>query len=169
MLFFNVFICIFNIFAISQAGLIFWTDIEEGEAKIERAQLDGTNRKIVIGQPSIDIKAPRGLALDLNRRRLFWCDTDLNGLFSTDYEGQNRQALLKDQTTKWLSKPISISFFEDRIYWLDQTFNRGSVASVSTTIITDSPELLAMNVGHDIHDIKILSDKNQQGLLFCLC
>ena len=100
--------------------------------------------------------------MDLKRQKIFWCDSILNSLYSADYEGHNRQALLKDETTKWLSKPIGVAFFEGRLYWLDQTFNEGSVSSVST-VIDGGPELLAQELGHEVHDIKIFSSKNQQG------
>ena len=142
-----------------QDGLVFWTDIGD-HAKIERAYLDGSDRKVIVKD---NLKSPQGLSLDLKQRKIYWCDSEISGLFSVDYEGQNREVLLKGQTAKWLSRPVDLAYFEGRLYWLDETFNSGSVSSVST-IINDNPEILAQKLGHDVHDIKIMSKKNQQGI-----
>ena len=91
----------------------------------------------------------------------------MSGLFSVDYEGHYREVLLKGQTTKWLSRPVDVAYFEGRLYWLDEAFNSGSVSSVST-IVNDNPEILAQKLGHDVHDIKIMSKKNQQGNFFTI-
>ena len=140
--------------------MIFWTDIGS-HAKIERAYLDGSDRKVIVKD---NLKSPQGLSLDLKQRKIYWCDSEMSGLFSVDYEGQNRIVLLKGQTTKWLSRPVDVAYFEGRLYWLDEAFNSGSVSSVST-IVNDNPEILAQKLGHDVHDIKIMSKKNQQGTL----
>ena len=138
--------------------MIFWTDIGS-HAKIERAYLDGSDRKVIVKD---NLKSPQGLSLDLKQRKIYWCDAEMSGLFSVDYEGQNRVILLKGQTAKWLSRPVDVAYFEGRLYWLDEAFNSGSVSSVST-IVNDNPEILAQKLGHDVHDIKIMSKKNQQG------
>ena len=60
-------------------GAIFWTDIGTDNPKIERARLDGSDRKIIINS---EIKSPKGISLDSKRRKIYWCDTALNSLFS---------------------------------------------------------------------------------------
>ena len=107
-----------------------------------------------------------------------------------DYEGRNRKTFLGEETQKWLSRPISLAFFEERLYWLDQTFNTGSVSRYlsfsrnfsfviflnylfvvliysAKTIGDPTPEILAQKLGTEVYDIKIFSSKNQQGTNAC--
>ena len=62
---------------------MFWTDWGENP-KIERANLDGTNRIAIV---TIDLELPNGLALDIDRERIFWCDGS-GRIESTDYNGK---------------------------------------------------------------------------------
>lgn len=49
---------------------MFWTDWGQ-TPKIERAALDGSMRQVII---DTDLVWPNGVAIDFERRRIFWCD-----------------------------------------------------------------------------------------------
>lgn len=55
----------------SLQGLIFWSDWGR-PARIERAGMDGENRRVLI--TGKNVKWPRGLAIDLIEERLYWAD-----------------------------------------------------------------------------------------------
>ena len=123
--------------------------------------VSGTNRSIVVQE---NLKAPMGLTLDLKRQRLFWCDSELTTLNSVAFDGSDRRSLIESQSSKWLSKPIGVTFFGGHLYWIDVTFNGGSISKVST-ISDRAPELLADHL-IDIHDLKIYSPRTQKGNIF---
>ena len=66
--------------------IMFWTDWGV-DPKIERANLDGTNRVVIVTE---DLIYPNGLALDFGQERIFWCgtgrieSTDFNGKYESD-------------------------------------------------------------------------------------
>jgi len=93
--------------------LMFWTDWGR-VPKIERANMDGTDRRTIVSE---NILWPNGLTLDLENNRLFWVDAKLHVIFSSDFEGQNRQVLLTSY--RHLQHPFSIAVFENDVYWTD--------------------------------------------------
>ena len=148
-------------------GIVFWSDIHETSPKIERAGLDGSNRMVIVQQ---DLKSPLGLTLDLAKQRLYWSDSQLSGLFSVDFNGGSRQNILESsQANKWLSKPTSIAYFDNHLYWLDTSFNGGSI--LRTPIEIPLPEILTDHLGRSTNleqqDLKIYSSKIQEGTNPC--
>ncbi|RUS74219.1 hypothetical protein EGW08_018025 [Elysia chlorotica] len=94
-------------------GYMYWTDYGE-TPKIERAGMDGNEetRTIIIGE---DISWPTGLALDYEMSRVFWVDVKLKSIFSCDFDGGNRQAVIEGT----LKQPFSITVSSRNIYWTD--------------------------------------------------
>lgn len=96
-----------------QEGWMYWSDWGN-EGRIERAGMDGSQRKTLV---SFQVKWPNGLTLDLVRRRLYWVDAKLNMISSVDFDGRNRETVLRSHD--FLHHPFSISVFEDFVYWTD--------------------------------------------------
>ena len=144
-------------------GIVFWSDIQENSPKIERAGLDGSNRMVIVQQ---DLKKPVGLTLDLTKQRLYWSDSQLSQLFSVDFNGGSRVDILQSQAKKWLSKPTSIAYFDNHLYWLDTSFNGGSI--LRTPIKIPMPEILTDHLANlEQQDLKIYSSKIQEGTNPC--
>jgi low-density lipoprotein receptor-related protein 1 (alpha-2-macroglobulin receptor) len=146
-------------------GILFWSDLDV--PKIERAGLDGSNRMIIVTK---DLKSPTGLAVDLKLRRLFWCDSEQSSLVSVNFDGGDRKSILESISSKWLSKPFGVAFFEGYLYWIDVTFNGGSVSKISTkTEGRHLPDLLEDNLvsSSGLYDIKIYSSRGQRGTNPC--
>jgi hypothetical protein len=122
----------------------------------------GSNRTVIV---DTNLEAPMGLALDLKRHRLFWCDSALTTLNSVNFDGADRHSLMESESRKWLSKPMGVTFFEGHLYWIDVTFNGGSISKVSTIQTDRAPELLADHLT-DIYDLKIYSSRAQKGKLY---
>ncbi|RXG54076.1 Pro-epidermal growth factor, partial [Armadillidium vulgare] len=80
--------------------------------KIIKVGLDGKGSKVIINE---NIVRPNGLALDYPAKRIFWVDTFLGKIESSNYEGRNRKSFpIKDA-----SYAYSLAVWQDRIYWAD--------------------------------------------------
>ena len=65
-------------------GLLFWTDLGR-IPKVERASMDGTNRKVVIRDSRV--KAPKGLTLDFEENMIYIVDAKADTLWRMDLDG----------------------------------------------------------------------------------
>ncbi|KAK9870319.1 hypothetical protein WA026_006405 [Henosepilachna vigintioctopunctata] len=106
--------------------LVFWTDWGPNP-KIERAEMDGTNRNSIITE---SIFWPNGLTLDYTADRIYWADAKHNVIESSLFDGSNRKKVV----TKGLPHPFAITIFEDVIYWTDWHTKSISCASKSTGV-----------------------------------
>ncbi len=89
---------------------LYWTDWGTF-AKIERAELDGSNRKILV---NTTIAWPNGLAIDYVERKLYWGDAKFDQISCINLDGTDRQVILKD-----LPHVFGVSILGDDIYWTD--------------------------------------------------
>ncbi|XP_063374859.1 low-density lipoprotein receptor-related protein 4 [Cydia amplana] len=92
-------------------ALVFWTDWGPNP-KIERADMDGNNRKSVIVS---QIFWPNGLTIDYIESKIYWADAKHHVIESASFDGRNRRRI----TSKGLPHPFALTMFEDAIYWTD--------------------------------------------------
>ncbi|XP_058879034.1 low-density lipoprotein receptor-related protein 2-like isoform X2 [Acipenser ruthenus] len=92
-------------------GLMYWSEIG-GEPQIERAGMDGSNRKMLITK---GLGWPINLALDLLSDRIFWADDKFRCIGSANLDGTDIKLFQLLETPS----PFSLSVFEDVIYWSD--------------------------------------------------
>ena len=92
---------------------MFWTDWGE-TPKIERANMDSTNRTLLIKK---DIHWPNGLTVDYKDKKIYWTDAKLNYIARIEYDGSNRQTIVQGT----LPHPFDLSLFNNRLYWTDWT------------------------------------------------
>lgn len=89
---------------------LYWTDWGSN-AKIERANLDGTNRIVLV---NTSLVWPNGIAIDYVERKLYWGDAGTDKISYIGLDGTNRQVLLND-----LPHVFGVSILGDDIYWTD--------------------------------------------------
>lgn len=89
---------------------IYWSDWGNN-SKIESADLNGDNRQVLVDKGT---HWPNGIALDPQRRRLYWCDA--KG-FSISYIELNTKEI-KTIFHK-ASHPYDITIFGKYAYWTD--------------------------------------------------
>ena len=94
---------------------MFWTDWGE-EPKIERAEMDGSNRRVIIKQ---DIHWPNGLTLDYNNKKVYWTDSKLLYIKKANYDGSNSKSIFKSAGQCVLGHPFALTLYENKIYWTD--------------------------------------------------
>ncbi|KAM4585506.1 low-density lipoprotein receptor [Odontesthes bonariensis] len=104
-------------------NFIYWTDWGE-EAKIEKCGLNGADRLALVTD---NIVWPNGITLDMVNQRLYWVDSKLHTLSSIDVNGGSRHNVIFSEEK--LSHPVSLTVFEDKVFWTDLT--NGAVFSAS--------------------------------------
>ncbi|KAK0099194.1 hypothetical protein PV326_000031 [Microctonus aethiopoides] len=95
-----------------QLGWMFWTDWNEKRPKIERSDLDGSERMLLVTK---DITWPNGIALDLDRKKVYWCDAKMDKIEVCNMDGTDRREVITDN----LPHLFGLSLLGDYLYWTD--------------------------------------------------
>src|SRR6267378_7167 len=110
----------------SAAGYIYWTNMgvpHKNDGSIERADLDGGNRRFII--PEGGTFTPKQLHLEKKNGKLYWCDREGMRVMRASLDGSNVETLVDTSKgdarpgadlTKWC---VGITVDPDRgqIYW----------------------------------------------------
>ncbi|XP_043576459.1 prolow-density lipoprotein receptor-related protein 1-like isoform X2 [Chiloscyllium plagiosum] len=92
-------------------GLMYWAEIG-GEPHIERAGMDGTNRRLLIKS---GLGWPTSLTIDPLGRKLLWADSKLHCIGVANLDGSNIKIFQLTHTRR----PFAVALFEDEIFWTD--------------------------------------------------
>ena len=107
------------------AGHLYWTSmgmLSRNDGSIERADLDGGNRKTII--PEGATFTPKQLQLDKGHGRLYWCDREGMRVMRANLDGSGIETLVQTGSTaddrrdltKWCVG-IALDHERDQIYW----------------------------------------------------
>lgn len=120
---------------------MYWTDWGS-EPKIERANLDGTERIVFI---NTSLSWPNGLALDIPNNKIYWADAQTDMIEMANMDGTGRRVLISDD----LPHVFGFSLLGDYLYWTD--WQRRSIERVHkergddrTTIVEQLPDLMGL-------------------------
>ncbi|KAB0803781.1 hypothetical protein PPYR_00751 [Photinus pyralis] len=136
------------------AGVLVWG----GASHIEKSGLDGSNRRLLYNQ-SLVIS---DLGLDLENRQIYWTDSEANSIERINYDGSDHVVLLNQS----LENPVALTIFNNSIYWLDSTHDRGSIKVAPLNNLSDYETLLRQG-GDSLRDIQIFSKLKQVGTNPC--
>ena len=84
--------------------------------RVVRANMDGSNVKNLV---SDTVYKASGVAVDIINKRVFWSDVHLDYIETVDYEGNDRQTVIR--SNQHLPGPSRIAVFENRVFWTDST------------------------------------------------
>ena len=117
-----------------EAGHIYWTNMglspATNDGSIERADLDGGNRRIVV--PAGATHTPKQLQLDKKNRKLYWSDREGMRVMRANFDGSLIETLVetgrgeadrRDQT-RWCVG-IAIDPVRKQIYWTQKGPDNG--------------------------------------------
>ncbi|XP_068993611.1 low-density lipoprotein receptor-related protein 4 isoform X1 [Neodiprion pinetum] len=135
-------------------GYMYWTEWGE-HPKIERSYLDGSSRKVII---SSDLGFPNGLALDYEKKKLYWADALKDRIETSDLHGQYRVQLVPEAT-----HPFGLTQYGDHIYWTD--WYKKAVERADKTTGKNRIEIRTALDG--VMEIKVVSAARQTGWTPC--
>ncbi|XP_028129361.1 low-density lipoprotein receptor-related protein 6 [Diabrotica virgifera virgifera] len=95
-----------------ELGWLFWSDWNEKEPKIERCNLDGSERVQIVTE---NLGWPNGITLDHKKTRIYWGDAKLDKIEYSDMDGSNRRELIDDN----VPHVFGFTLMGDYIYWTD--------------------------------------------------
>ncbi|XP_057340651.1 low-density lipoprotein receptor-related protein 6 [Microplitis mediator] len=139
-----------------QLGWMFWTDWSVKKPKIERSNLDGSERMLIITK---GISWPNGIALDLDRRKVYWCDAKTDKIEVCNMDGTDRREIITDD----LPHLFGLSILGDYLYWTD--WQKRSVERAHK--ITGANREIIMEPIPDIMGVKALKLGKTQGTNPC--
>jgi hypothetical protein len=106
------------------AGHIYWTNMgipRLNNGSIERADLDGGNRKVIV--PSGGTHTPKQICLDRPNGKLYWCDREGMRVMRADLDGSRVETLVQTgrggdvrDETRWCVG-VAIDSKVGKIYW----------------------------------------------------
>jgi hypothetical protein len=109
----------------TQAGHIYWTNMgvpSANDGSIERADIDGGNRKVLI--PKGATHTPKQIHLDKDHRKLYWCDREGMRVMRCNLDGSKLETLVETgrgdadrrDATRWCVG-ITIDPKRQQVYW----------------------------------------------------
>src|SRR5882672_7165360 len=119
-----------------EAGHIYWTNMgvpNRNDGSIERADLDGRNRKTII--PQGDTFTPKQLQLDKENGKLYWCDREGMRVMCANLDGSNIETLVDTShgdprpgpdVTRWCVG-IAVDSERGHFYWTQKGPEKGGL------------------------------------------
>ena len=116
------------------AGHIYWTNMgnpKANDGSIERADLDGRNRKTIV--PQGGTFTPKQLQLEMKSRKLYWCDREGMRVMRANLDGSNIETLVDTgegdprpgpDASKWCVG-VAIDVDGSKVYWTQKGPDNG--------------------------------------------
>lgn len=126
-------------------GYIFFTKWGTAHPSLERAQMDGTERKTLVDRR---IVYPYGVSVDFPNQHVYWVDTFLDCVERVDYEGNHRKMLRRGAPVQNL---FDVAIFENYLYltsWRSYSVIRLHKFKAEFSIISNSSRPFSLNVYH---------------------
>ena len=151
-------------------GKMYWVDASRVGAKIQRANLDGSQIETLL---AAGLRAPRALAIDVAGGKMYWIDAVIGGpkIQRANLDGSQAEAFV----VSGLDSPESLvlDLAKSKMYWTDSFTNKIQRANLDGSQIEDlvstgldAPSGLALDVvGGKIYWTDVVKDKIQRANL----
>ena len=135
------------------SGKLYWSDRQQSALRgIHRADLDGTDREIVVN--ALYAQAPRAIGLDLVQRKLYWTDSTVRAVRRANLDGTDVEDVVTGLVFPY---GLAIDAIGGWLYWTDigtHGVHRARLDGTdATTIVSAQPTPLAIAV--DVSEGKI--------------
>ena len=145
-----------------EAGHLYWTDMgvpDRNDGKIERADLDGANRKTII--PEGATFTPKQMHLDKKNGKLYWCDREGMRVMRSNLDGSEIETLVeaghgegdRRNLSNWCVG-IAVDTDHGHIYWTQKGPDKGERGRIFRANI----EIPAGQTAANRRDITVLFD-----------
>lgn len=146
----------------AQAGHIYWTNMgvpSANDGSIERADLDGSNRTMIV--PQGGTHTPKQIHLDKENGRLYWCDREGMRVMRCNLDGSRLETLVETgrggidrrDATKWCVG-ITIDPKRQQIYWTQKGPDNAELGRIFRANI----EIPKGEIAANRSDIEVLFD-----------
>nr|CAB3263487.1 prolow-density lipoprotein receptor-related protein 1-like [Phallusia mammillata] len=98
-------------------GLIFWTDWEEENPRIERSTTAGEEREVIWDALRNGGGWPNALTIDYLQNRIYWADAKSDVIYSSRYDMSDHVTVVWQ--IDWLTHPYAITVFAHNLIWTD--------------------------------------------------
>ena len=130
---------------------MYWSDWGT-PAKIERASMDGANRRVL---HNTDLHWPNAMTIDYHSQILYWIDAGTDRMEKSHVDGSNRQLL----STRHIYHPFSIAFFNGNLFWSD--WHVKAILS-APSILPNAVGVIIRNLTHNPMGVTVVSDDRQR-------
>ncbi|XP_062895316.1 low-density lipoprotein receptor-related protein 1-like [Mobula hypostoma] len=101
-------------------GILFWTDWDASQPRIEAASMSGVGRRTIHRELGAG-GWPNGLTVDYLERRILWIDARSDAIYSALYDGSRLIEVLRGH--EYLSHPFAVTLYGGEVYWTDWRTN----------------------------------------------
>ena len=130
---------------------MYWVNAR-GEPKIEKADLDGSNRHTVV----TNHRPPSGLTIDFSSGLIFWVDGEKKVIECANLNGTDRRTVASE-----LPRPYALTQYKDYIYW---TSWQAGIYRANKTNGLDRVRIKGNK--ESIMDILVFHSSRQEGMWF---
>ncbi|GJC80608.1 3-hydroxyacyl-CoA dehydrogenase-like protein LAM1 [Colletotrichum liriopes] len=85
-------------------GHMYWTNMgssfKTNSGSIERANLDGSDRQIIVPEGTIGVFTPKQITIAKDSRKLYWCDREGMKVMRANLDGSNLEVLISTGETE---------------------------------------------------------------------
>ncbi|KAK9502461.1 hypothetical protein O3M35_011237 [Rhynocoris fuscipes] len=106
---------VYGIAVDSCRGKLYWTNCNVAKPSIERSDLNGNNREVVV---STRLFRPMAVTISQADRLMYWVEEKTGYLFSVErcaLDGSNRQTIVLSEN----QQPLALAVSGSRLYWTD--------------------------------------------------
>ena len=102
---------------------MYWTDWTywSYSSKIEKADMDGSNRTVVV-QFGSGYRYPSGLALDVTNNWLYWADYYNDKLEVYKFSSHKLIEIISSNQEAYLTNPFGLALHENHLFWTDWSY-----------------------------------------------
>ncbi|XP_058466286.1 sortilin-related receptor-like [Malaya genurostris] len=140
-------------------GFLFWTDWNALRPSVSRANLDGSDVKVLFTKP--DVVWPNGVTIDYMAERLYWVDASKDYIASSDLNGKNFINILQQDSR--VAHPFAVAVLKDLMYWDDWKMNSVYSADKDHGIMIN---IIAEEMMNSM-DLKVYGHSIQEGTNAC--
>ena len=119
---------------------MYWTDWGPAIRSIQRANLDGSDRELLV---NTTLTNPFGLALDFTEHRMYWAEAWLDNFESSDMDGDNRELIYHEDGIN----PFAIALRGKCLFIYYETSNVQYKHACYIHMVTDVSERLQQPYG----------------------
>lgn len=143
-------------------GYIFWTSRKETKPQIQRANMDGSDVRVLFQHPQVDW--PETITIDHAEDRIYWVDLNLRNIQRSDCNGNNVETVI--QFSGMMTTPFAVAIYHNEIYWNDRNSTSVYKMSIANRDQLGQPFEVAQlgSAGVSIvssrfvHDIKVIAE-----------